>query len=68
MTLLVGDEASADAAHYDEEKGSLGRAGQPLRDLIDDTQARRPNRASSTVWASASPGTSGRAAIAPALR
>jgi len=32
------------------------------------TQACRPKRAGSTVWASASPGTGGRAAIAPALR
>ena len=31
-------------------------------------QAHRPKRASSTVWASAWPGTGGRAAIAPALR
>src|SRR6266566_4629898 len=33
-----------------------------------NTQACRPKRASSTVWASASSGTGGRAAIAPALR
>lgn len=48
---------------------STGTAGgRPRRRRAPRRQARRPKRASSSVWASAWPGTGGRAAIAPALR